>query len=55
MGSDETEQLLHDDLASLSSTTDEGAQGLVEDHGDLVKVVVEGVDVVQQVQDREDA
>ena len=53
--SDKAKQLLNDDLTSLSSTTDEGAQSLVEDNGNLVDVVVEGIDVVQQVQDRENA
>ena len=55
MGSDEAKELLNDDLTGLSSATDESGQGLIEDNRDLVKVVVESVDVVQQVQDRENA
>ena len=55
MGSDKAKELLNNDLTGLSGTTDESAQGLVENNGDLVEVVVESIDVIQQVQDREDA
>ena len=51
---DETKQLVDNDLTGFTSTTDEGRQRLVEQNGDLVDIVAEGVDVVQQVQDGDD-
>ena len=51
---DEAEQLVDNDLTGFTSTTDEGRQSLVEQNGDLVDIVAEGVDVVQQVQDGDD-
>lgn len=54
LNTDEAEQLVDDDLTSLTSTTNNACQSLVEQDWDLVDIIAEGVDVVQQVEDRDD-